>query len=78
MDIDSGSVRNHLDGVAPEKRRQDAEKLLKSMGRVTGERPRLWGSITVLEAIVAESYRTLTADTYGQRAREGAATPPDE
>jgi hypothetical protein len=25
VDIDSGSVQNHLDGVTPEKRRQDAE-----------------------------------------------------
>jgi len=27
--------------------------------------------LSVLEAIVTESYRTLTADTYGLRAREG-------
>ncbi len=145
MDSESGSVRTHLDGVAP-KRRQDAEKLLELMARVTGEPPRLWGSVigfgqyhykyrsgregdapaagfsprkaamtiyladgigrydeqlkklgphttgvgclyvkdldkidvSVLEAIVAESYRTLTADTYGLRAREGAGTAPDE
>jgi hypothetical protein len=146
VDIDSGSVRNHLDGVTPEKRRRDAEKLLELMARVTGESPQLWGSvigfgqyhykyksgregdapaagfsprkaatsiylpdglgrygdqlrqlgphttgvgclyikdldkidISVLEGIVTESYRTLTVDTYGLRAREGAATPPDE
>jgi hypothetical protein len=29
VDIDSGSVQNHLDGVTPEKRRQDAERLLE-------------------------------------------------
>jgi hypothetical protein len=34
--------------------------------------------IPVLEGIVTESYRNLTADTYGLRAREGAAAPPDE
>jgi hypothetical protein len=34
--------------------------------------------ISVLEDIVTESYRTLTADTYGLRAREGTATPPNE
>ena len=28
--------------------------------------------LTVLEAIIAESYRTVTADTYTRRAREGA------
>ena len=44
MDSESGSVRSHLDGVAP-KRRQDAEKLLELMARVTGEPPRLWGSV---------------------------------
>jgi hypothetical protein len=32
----------------------------------------------VLEAIVAESYCTLTADTYGLRAREGGAGPSDD
>jgi hypothetical protein len=133
------SVQTHLDGVTPEKRRRDAEKLLEVMTRVTGESPQLWGSIvgfgqyhykyqsgregdapaaafaprkaattiyvpdgigrydqqleqlgphttgvgcvyvkdlekidlSVLEAIVAESYRTLTSGTYGLRAREG-------
>jgi Domain of unknown function (DU1801) len=34
--------------------------------------------IIILEAIVAESYRTMTAGTYGLRAREGTATPADE
>ena len=29
MDIDTGSVRNHLDRVTQEKRQQDAEKLLE-------------------------------------------------
>ena len=28
--------------------------------------------LTVLEAIIAKSYRTVTADTYTRRAREGA------
>jgi len=34
--------------------------------------------LSVLEGIVTESYRTLTAGTYGLRAREGAATSPEE
>jgi len=34
--------------------------------------------ISVLQGIITESYRALTADTYGLRARGGAATPPDE
>jgi hypothetical protein len=34
--------------------------------------------ISVLEDIVTESYRTLTAGTYDLRARERAATPPNE
>jgi Domain of unknown function (DU1801) len=143
MDDLNESVRTHLDGVTPEKRRRDAEKLLELMTRVTGESPRLWGSVvgfgqyhykyrsgregdapaagfaprqaattiylpdgiggddqhlrqlgphttgvgclyikdldkidlSVLEAIVAESYRTLTRDTYRFRLREGAPAP---
>ena len=133
------SVQTHLDGVTPEKRRRDAEKLLELMTRVTQESPQLWGSIvgfgqyhykyqsgregdapaagfaprkaattiyvldgvgrydqqlkqlgphrtgvgclyvkdldkidlSVLEAIVAESYSTLTSGTYGLQARQG-------
>ena len=139
------SVQAHLDGVTPEKRRRDAKTLLELMSRVTGESPRLWGSVigfgqyhykyqsgregdavaagfaprkaattiylmdgigryeqqlkqlgphttgvgclyikdldkidlSILEGIVAESYRTLTAGTYGLRAGEGAAPSDD-
>jgi hypothetical protein len=39
------SVRSFLDGVTPEKRRRDAETLVAMMGRVTGESPRMWGTI---------------------------------
>jgi len=135
----SGSLQAHLDGVTPEVRRRDAEKLLELMARVTGEAPRMWGTVigfgqyhykypsgragdapaagfasrkaattiylpdgigrygeqlkqlgprttgvgclyikdldkidlSILEAVVAESYHTLTADTYTLRAREG-------
>jgi hypothetical protein len=142
----SEAVRTYLDGVTPEKRRRDAQKLLELMARVTGEPPQLWGSIigfghyhykyptgregdaaaagfaprkaattiyltdgvgryseqleqlgphttgvgclyikdletvdlSVLETIVAASYRTVTASTYALRAREGTpATPPE-
>jgi Domain of unknown function (DU1801) len=34
--------------------------------------------LAVLEAIVAESYRTVTSDTYTLRAREGTPAPPAE
>jgi hypothetical protein len=142
----SEEVRTYLDGVTSEKPRQDAEKLLELMARVTKEPPQLWGSIigfgqyhykyqsgregdvaaagfaprkaattiylvdgvgryeqqlerlgphttgvgclyikdldkidlSVLEAIVAESYRTVTSDTYTLRAREGTPAPPAE
>jgi hypothetical protein len=45
MDDSSQSVRTFLDGVTPERRRRDAEKLLELMTRVMGEPPRLWGSV---------------------------------
>jgi hypothetical protein len=45
MDDASQSIQAHLDGVTPEKRRRDAQRLLELMSRVTGETPRLWGSI---------------------------------
>ena len=45
MSDDDESVQSFLDGVTPEKRRRDAETLLALMGRVTGESPRLWGTI---------------------------------
>jgi Domain of unknown function (DU1801) len=41
----SDAVRTYLDGVTPEKRRRDAERLLELMARVTGEPPQMWGSI---------------------------------
>ena len=144
MSDESDSVRTYLDGVTPEKRRRDAGKLLELMARVTGEPPRLWGTIigfgryhykyptgregdvaaagfaprkaattiylvdgigrygaqlerlgphttgvgclyikdlekidlSVLENIVAESYRTLTDGTYMLRARQGTPAAP--
>jgi hypothetical protein len=100
MDDASQSIQAHLNGVTPEKRRRDAQTLLELMSRVTGETPRLWGSIVGFgqyhykyesgrqgdapaaafapRKAAAESYRTVTAGTYGLRARDGAATPPDE
>jgi hypothetical protein len=38
-------VQAFLDRVEPAKRRRDAEALLELFGRVTGETPKLWGSI---------------------------------
>jgi hypothetical protein len=40
-----GSVREFLDGIDHSKRRRDAGMLLEMMGRVTGETPRMWGTI---------------------------------
>ena len=37
------AVRAHLDTVASETRRRDADTLLELMGRITGEEPRMWG-----------------------------------
>jgi Domain of unknown function (DU1801) len=45
MDDLDPSVRTYLDGVATEKRRRDAERMLELMTRVTGEAPRLWSSV---------------------------------
>ena len=41
----SEAVRAFISGVTPAKRRRDAETLLELMTRVTGESPRLWGTI---------------------------------
>jgi hypothetical protein len=41
------SVEAFLDGVANERRRQDAEVVLELMRQVTGEEPAMWGSSIV-------------------------------
>lgn len=132
-------VLDHLEQVAPAKRKRDAHTLIELMGRITGEEPLLYGSIIgfgsyhyryesgregdspaasfaprktatviylldgigahadalaelgphdtgvgclylkdleqidlgVLEGIITRSWETLTADTYGKRARDG-------
>jgi hypothetical protein len=38
-------VMAHLEKITPPNRRRDAETLVELMGRVTGEEPRLWGSV---------------------------------
>jgi hypothetical protein len=38
-------VRRYLDAVTPAKRRRDAETLLAVMARLTGQAPRMWGTI---------------------------------
>jgi len=45
MDDPNPSVGIYLERVTPEKRQRDAERLLEVMTRVTGETPRLWGSV---------------------------------
>ena len=44
-DHDKASVQKFLDGVVHSKRKRDAEVMLEMMGRVTGERARIWGTI---------------------------------
>jgi hypothetical protein len=38
-------VRTYLENVAPPKRRRDAETLVDLMRQVTGQEPRLWGTV---------------------------------
>jgi len=38
-------VAAHLEAVASPKRRRDAMTLVELLGRVTGEEPRMWGSV---------------------------------
>ena len=45
MDDPNRSVGTYLERVTPEKRQREAERLLELMTRVTGETPRLWGSV---------------------------------
>lgn len=42
---DDASVREFIDAVTPAKRRRDAETVLDLMSRITGEQPRLSGTI---------------------------------
>jgi hypothetical protein len=42
---DDAEVRAFIDAVTPAKRRRDAETILGLMARITGEPPRLYGSI---------------------------------
>lgn len=42
---DDRDVSAYIDSVTPVKRRRDAQTLLEVMRRVTGEKPRMWGSI---------------------------------
>ena len=41
----AGDVQAYLDSVASRKRRRDAHALVELMERVTGEQPRLWGTV---------------------------------
>ena len=56
MGDQSEAVRTYLDGVTPEKRRRDAEKLLELMARVTGEPPQFGGASSA-SAITTTSTR---------------------
>lgn len=43
----NASVRQFLDGVEDETKRQDCQTLLDLMGRTTGEEPKMWGGSIV-------------------------------
>ena len=45
MDDPNRSVGTYLERVTPAKRQRDAARLFELMTRVTGETPRLWGSV---------------------------------
>jgi len=38
-------VEGFLEGITNQTRRRDAETMIELMGRVTGEKPQMWGSI---------------------------------
>ena len=38
-------VADHLAGIEPEAKRDDAQALVEMFARITGETPRMWGSI---------------------------------
>lgn len=45
VDRMAGEVQAHLDAVGSQKRRKDAHALVELMERVTGEQPRMWGTV---------------------------------
>ena len=62
---DDAEVREFLENVTPAKRRRDAETMLGLMERITGEQPRLYGSI-----VAFGTYTFRYAD-----GREGESSP---
>lgn len=70
------SVRGYIDAVTTEKRRRDAETLLAVMSRITGESPRMWGSIVGFGEYHYhyESGRQGDAPAAGFAARKAAST----
>lgn len=45
VDANGGTVEEYLERIKNEKRRRDAQALVVLLSRVTGEEPRMWGSI---------------------------------
>jgi hypothetical protein len=45
MNVTDDSVQKFLDGIDHSKRRRDAGTMLQMMGRVTGEKARMWGTV---------------------------------
>jgi hypothetical protein len=41
----AADVQTYLDSVTSQKRRKDAQTLVELMERVTGEQPRMWGTV---------------------------------
>jgi hypothetical protein len=55
------SVDDFLNGVADEEQRADAKKIVKMMRRVTGDKPKMWGS-----AIIGFGNRVYTSPATGR------------
>lgn len=69
-------LQRYLDGVVPVRRRADAGTLLDLMSRVTGESPRMWGTIVGFGEYHYryDSGRQGSAPAAGFAARKAAST----
>ena len=69
-------VRTHLEAIPAPRRRRDAETLTALMERITGQEPRLWGSIVGFGRYHYryDSGREGDAPAAGFAARKGALT----
>jgi hypothetical protein len=72
----AADVQTYLGSVASQKRRNDAQALVELMERVTGERPRMWGTVVGFGQYHYryESGREGDAPAAGFAARKAAST----